>query len=103
MIEVAVEGTAPERGQPVHRLRTALGEGFRAAEVLGFLELARVRAQVAVAYVEERLELAEAELLAHRECAENAEPHALVHQAVEPRVLALTAPAAERGEARPLV
>src|SRR5690349_17378164 len=82
VIEVTMQGGAPGRGQPVYGLRTPAFEGFGAAEVAGFLELAGVCAQVPIAHLEQRLHLAERELVAHRKRAHHAEPYTLVYQAV---------------------
>src|SRR2546421_428708 len=49
------------------------------------LQLARVYAEIAVAGLEQRLELVERETVTHRERAHDREPHALVNQAVERR------------------
>src|SRR5262245_4667400 len=67
MVEVAMQRIAADGGDPIHRARTTIFERFRAGHVARFLELARVRAQVAVADVEQALELRESQLLAHRQ------------------------------------
>src|SRR6185437_8675255 len=59
MIEVAVERAPAQRRQAVDRLGAPLLEGLRAGEVLRFLELSRMRAQIAVADFEQRFQLVE--------------------------------------------
>src|SRR5579863_6752651 len=83
MVEVAVKCGASGGGETVDGLGAATVEGLQAADVLGFLELARVGAQVAVADIEQGLELAEGKLVAYRERAHDPEPHPLVDEPVE--------------------
>src|SRR6185312_12151368 len=59
MLEIAVERLAAHGRQPVLRLRPPSGEGFGALDVACLLELARMGAQVAVADIEQRLQLVE--------------------------------------------
>src|SRR6185437_5897502 len=90
VLEITVERLAAHGRQPVLRLRPPSGEGFGALDVACLLELARMGAQVAVADIEQRLQLVESELRIHGERAHDAEPHPLVDQAVEFRILAAT-------------
>src|SRR5207302_1998861 len=73
VVEIALQG-APTRGrQPVFGLGDAAGERFAARDVLRFLELAGVHAQVAVGRLEERLQLVEGQRVVHRQRADDAE------------------------------
>src|SRR5690349_15035267 len=89
MIQITVQGSSATRRQPVDRLRAPVGKGLGASEVFGFFELACMRAQVAVANIEQCFQLAEGELLANRQRAHDPETDALVDQAVESRVIGL--------------
>src|SRR6185437_2301564 len=100
VLEIAVESLTADGRQAVFRLRASPGERLRALDVAGLLELARMRAQIAIADIEQRLQLIEGELRVHREGAHDAEAHALVHQAVELRVLAAAAAVGNPGGRR---
>src|ERR1700735_2759638 len=82
VVEVAVEGRAPRGAQAIDGLGTAAIEGLEAGDVLGLFELARMRTQIAVADVEEGFQLAESQLLAHRERTHDAQAHALIDQPI---------------------
>src|SRR5438876_7298905 len=83
VVEIALQG-APTRGrQPVFGLGDAAGERFAARDVLRFLELAGVHAQVAVGRLEERLQLVEGQRVVHRQRADDAEADPLVDQPVQ--------------------
>src|SRR5690606_40507389 len=83
MIEIAVERIAAALSHSVYGLRAAILERLRAREIARLFQLACVSAQVAVADVEQRLELAERELVAHRERAHDSEAHTFVYQPIE--------------------
>src|SRR5262249_41580897 len=83
MVEVALEGSASDRGDRVFGLRDASLERLRAADVAGFLELARVHAQVAVRRLHEFFQIVERQGLVHRQRAQNAEAEALVNQPIQ--------------------
>src|SRR5436309_13517115 len=85
VVEVALERPPAEGGESVFRLGDSGLERFVARDVAGVLELARVDAEIAVARLEQGLELVEGETLAHRERADDREPHAFVNQPVELR------------------
>src|SRR5690242_20434219 len=80
VLEVAMQRFASRGGDAVLGLRAAALERFRALDVTRFLELARVRREVAVAHIEERLQLVEGEAFVDREGAHDAEAHALVDE-----------------------
>src|SRR5579863_10426251 len=88
MLEVAQQCPLSDRCNAVLGLRSSVLEGLRAHHIARFFELASVRAQVAVAHVEQGLELVEAQLLVHGKGTHDAEPHPLVDEAVESRILA---------------
>src|SRR5207247_9788423 len=85
VVEVALERPPAEGGESVFRLGDSGLERLDARDVLRVLELARVDAEIAVARLEQRLELVERETLAHRERAHDREAHPLVDQPVELR------------------
>src|SRR5436190_4327456 len=85
VVEVALERPPAEGGESVFRLGDSGLERLDARDVSRVLELARVDAEIAVARLEQRLELVEREALAHGERAHDREPHALVNQAIEIR------------------
>src|SRR3989441_12961400 len=67
VVEVALERPPAEGGESVFRLRNAACERLVARDVLGVLELARVDTEIAIARLEQRLELVEREAVAHGE------------------------------------
>src|SRR3954471_15610792 len=83
MIEIALERPPAEGGETVFGFGDAVFERLLAADVLRVFELARVDAEVAVARLEQRLELVEGEAFAYRERAHDRETHAFVDQPVE--------------------
>ena len=83
VIKVALEGAPAGRRQAVLGLRQAAIERFRAMDILGFFELARVHAKVAVGGLEQGFQLVEGERAIDGERADNAEADALVDEAVE--------------------
>src|SRR2546426_12496623 len=82
VIKVALEGAPAGRRQAVLGLRQAAIERFRAMDILGFFELARVHAKVAVGGLEQGFQLVEGERAIDGESADNAEADALVDEAV---------------------
>jgi acetoin utilization deacetylase AcuC-like enzyme len=87
VVQVAIECPAAARGEPVRRFGTTRLECLGTPHIPGLFQLAGVRAQVAVTYAEQCLELAESQLLAHRQGTHHAQPHTLVNQAIEARVI----------------
>src|SRR6266576_6929141 len=85
VVEVALERPPAEGGESVFGFRDAACERLVAGDVVRVLELARVDAEVAVARLEQRLELVERETVADREGAHDRESHTLVNQPVETR------------------
>src|SRR5258708_1695001 len=83
VIEIPLERTAPVRGDGVLRLRHPSLERLLAQDVLSFLQLARMDAEIAVGGSQQRLEVAEAHSLVHGERAQDAEAHPLVNEPVE--------------------
>src|ERR1700704_2387590 len=81
--EVALQGAAAGVGQPVLRLRHPPLEVLLAGDVAGLFQLAGVDAQVAVRRLEQLLEVVEAQVIVHRQGADDAETHPIVDQAVE--------------------
>src|SRR5258708_36863371 len=86
MLQIAQQGLLPDRSDAVFRLRPAGFEGLRADHIARFFELARMGAQVAVAPIEQGLELVEGEPFIHRQGTHDAETHPLVNQAIESRI-----------------
>src|SRR5258706_2918459 len=82
-------GQIPGELAAAHRRESILGaraptvERLGAGDVPGFLELARVHAQVAVRRLQQRLDLVEGERLGGRERAHDAEADAVVDEIVE--------------------
>src|SRR5262249_3451540 len=87
VLEVAVQRLAADRRQAIFGLRPAPLEGLGAGDVAGLLELARVRAEIAVADLEQRLRLVEGQLPVARQRAHDAEAPPLVDQPVESGIL----------------
>src|SRR2546423_7355549 len=72
MVQVALEGTAADSRQSILRLRHPASEGFRACDVFGLLELARVDAEIAVGRLHQLLEITEAERVVDGQRADDA-------------------------------
>src|SRR5215469_5550516 len=87
--EIAVERLAAGGRQAVLRSRSPSFEALAAADVAGVLELARMRAQVSVRHVEQRLQIIESERLVHGEGAHDSEPHSSVYEPVDLGVLGI--------------
>src|SRR5262245_11448052 len=83
VIEIALEGPAAVRREPVLGPRAPAFEGLGARHVLRLLELAGVDAQVAVRRLHQRLEIVEAQRGGRRQRAQDAEPQPMVDQRVE--------------------
>src|SRR5688572_6771221 len=83
MVQVTLERATSGGGQPILRLRHSPLERLCARDVFGFLELARVDAEIAVGSLHQLLEVAEAERVVHRQRADDAEPEALMNEPVE--------------------
>src|SRR5262245_17250874 len=83
VIEIALEGPAAVRREPVLGPRAPTFEGLGARHVLRLLELAGVNAQVAVRRLHQRLEIVEAQRGGRRQRAQDAESQPMVDQRVE--------------------
>src|SRR3569833_3128787 len=90
VLEVAMQRFAAHLREPVLGPWPAALEGLRTVDIAGFFQLARVRAQVAVAHLEQLLQLIERKLLIDRERTHDAQPHALIHQPIKLGVLGRT-------------
>ena len=87
------------RGEAVFGFRDARRELLLAGDVARALELAGVHAQVAVAGVQELLELREAHARVHAERAHDAEAHALVDEPIRVAGLGVGEIAGHRAQA----
>ena len=83
MAEIAIERFFASGGDAVIRARHATIETFAALDVAGVFELARVHAEIAVAGLQDRLELVEGQPFVHRERRDDAEAKTLVNDAIE--------------------
>src|SRR5215208_7226532 len=83
MVEITFECATSGRRNRVLRLGNAALERLHASDVAGFLELARVHAQVAVRRLHEAFQIVERQRLVDGERAENAESKPLVDETVE--------------------
>src|ERR1041384_1242986 len=83
VVQMPLQRPPPRGGQAVLRPRDAAVERLGAGDVVRVLELAGVDAEIAVGQLEQRLELVEGERVHAGERGDDAEPHALVDQAVE--------------------
>src|SRR6266550_1869523 len=83
VVKVALEGTAAASRQSILRLGHPAREGFRARDVFGFLELARVDAEIAVGRLHQLLEITEAERIVDGQRADDAEAEAFVNEPVQ--------------------
>src|SRR6266850_6456215 len=78
MIEIALQCLAACGHQAVLRLRQAPVKGFGANNVIGFFQLARMNAQVAVGCLQQRFELVKCERAIDGQRADNSQADALV-------------------------
>ena len=85
VVQIAVKGRPALAGQAVLGLREATLERLLALDVARVLELAGVRAEVAVGDLEQRLQFLERQRFVDRERADDPQTHALVDLAVERR------------------
>jgi len=83
LIEVFGESAAAGGGEAIFGAGDAAFEKLYAGNVLGFLELAGVDAEIAVGGLQDTLEIVEAEGVVGGEGADDAETDALVNQAIE--------------------
>jgi hypothetical protein len=83
LIEIFGEGAAAGGGEAVLSAGDAAFEKLYARDVLGFLELAGVDAEVAVGGFEDTLEVVEAEGIVGGKGADDAEADTLVNEAIE--------------------
>src|SRR5688572_12733245 len=83
VIEIPLERAAPAGGETILCLGHPPLERLGARDIVGFLELARVDAQVAVRRLHQLFQVAEAEGIIHGERADNSEPQTLVNEPVE--------------------
>src|ERR1035441_3343742 len=84
VVQVALQRLPPGRGEAIFGSGHPALEGFGAGYVGGFLQLARVHAEVAVGGIEQFLELVKGERLVDGERAEDPQAQPLVNQPVEP-------------------
>src|ERR1700731_5220318 len=80
VVKVAMQRSLPERRESIDRPGAAIFKRLRTGEVFRLFELAGMRTQVAVADVEQLLELVEREFRPQRQSTHDSEAHALVHQ-----------------------
>src|ERR1700729_3788796 len=78
VIEVALERFTTCRREAVFRLGQSTVERLRAHDVIGFFELSRMDAQVAVGRLQHRFQFIECERAIHSKRADDAQPHAFV-------------------------
>src|SRR5436190_1089020 len=90
MIEIGLECFASRTAQPVLGFRDAPFEVFLARDVLPFLELARMNAEIAVGSLEQILQLVECHRIVHGQCADDSQPYRFMNQPVEIRRSALS-------------
>src|SRR5688500_2403581 len=83
VIEIPLERTAPAGGETILCLGHTPLERLGARDIIGFLELARVDAQVAVRRLHQLFQVAEAEGIIHGERADDSKPQTLVNETVE--------------------
>src|ERR1700730_3176222 len=87
MLQVLEQRLSAHLSDAVAGFWTPRFEGLGAGDVTGFLELAGMGAQVAVADIEQRFQFVEGEFFVRRQSAHDAEAYALVDQAVQSAVL----------------
>src|SRR5262245_59027752 len=83
MVEVPLERPASDGGDRVPRSWHPPLERLRATDVVGFLELARVDAQIPIGRAVQLFEVVERQTLVHGQGAHDAETQTLVNQPVE--------------------
>src|SRR5579871_2470100 len=83
VIQIFFERTAADVGDTVFGLRQAALKGFVAGDIAGLFELARMDTKIPIGGFEQLLELVERQCLVGCQSAHDAEPHALVNQAIE--------------------
>src|SRR5687767_10288764 len=98
VVQVTLQRLASQCRERIARAWYTALEAFVAGDVRRLLELARMHGQVAVRGVHEPLEVVEAEGVVHRQRAHDAEPKALVDQAVEAERAVVRALATHRAE-----
>src|SRR5579864_5927154 len=91
MIKISIQRCATLGRDSIRALWSSTLKGLRTGQILGVLQLASVRAQVPVADVEQQLELAKADLVAHGKRAHDAKTHALIDQPIERGIVGLGA------------
>src|SRR5271157_2772553 len=85
VIQVAFQRPAPPGGQPVFRFGQPPVKRFCAHDVVRLLEFPSVHAQVPIRCLQQGLQLVERQRTIHGQCADNAQPDALVNQPVQIR------------------
>src|SRR5436190_1753942 len=100
VIQITLERATPGGSQGVARPGYPPLEAFVARDVVRFLELARVDAEVAIRGLHQPLEVVEAQRVVHGERAHDAEAQPLVNQPVEAE-RAFLAPALAADRAQP--
>src|SRR6266542_3758572 len=87
VIKVVLQRLAPGGGEAIFGPRKASRKVLAAGNVIGFLQLAGVHAQVAICRVEEPLEIVEGQTLAGGKRTENTQANLLVDEAIETKRL----------------
>src|SRR5271168_1482243 len=85
MVQILLQRLPARTGEAVFGLRQTPRERFRAGNIAGVLELARMNAQVAVGSAQKLLELVERERRVDGKRADDGKPGALVNQAIQTR------------------
>src|SRR4051812_5390677 len=83
MIEITLQCTTTSGRESILRLGHPAFERLRARDVVCFLELPRVDAQVSISRIHQLLEIAERQRVIHRERAHYAKAKTLVDQSIE--------------------
>lgn len=81
--EVVFESLSTGVGDAIFGLGHTTLKAFAAHNVVNFLQLARMNAEIAVTGIEELFELGKCKHIAHRKSADNAETHALVDERIQ--------------------
>src|SRR5438067_1829077 len=83
--EVVAQGPGPLRSERIPTRRLAVDEFLADREVPGVFELAQVCAEIAVGFIQQRLEPREAERIGAAQQDARAQPAAVLKQRVEPQ------------------
>src|SRR5438045_3785555 len=83
IVQVALQRLPPLPCEPVFGARHAAIKVLGTGDVACLFQLARVDAQIAVGCLEQLFQIVKCERLINRQCAQNAEPHPFMDQAIE--------------------